>query len=124
MNAIIAQRLVRKLCDHCKQAQEATEQDKILLEVPQDTTQVLYHAVGCALCQGVGYRGRLGLFETLWFDGALSKLVSKGCSEETLELEAGPRLRQMWFDGIDKVRQGITTLEEVQKVTIKRALNG
>lgn len=72
------------------------------------------------MCQGSGYRGRVGLFETLWFDDDLRRFVSKGCTEEMLESEAGERLQQMWDDGLAKVHQGMTTIEEVQKVTMKR----
>jgi len=124
MNAVIAQRLVRRLCNHCKTEHDASDEEKALLEVEQSAPLKLYEPVGCALCEGTGYKGRLGLFETLWFDEGLSKLVSRGCSEEELEAQAGDRLRHMWEDGVSKVLSGITTLEEIQTVTIKRQLNG
>jgi len=120
MNAVIAQRLVRRLCMHCKTEYTATEQEKGLLDAPIERPLTLYKPVGCAMCQGSGYRGRLGLFETLWFDEELSKLVSKGCSEEELEARAGERLRPMWTDGASKVISGITTLAEVETVAVKR----
>jgi len=126
MNAVIAQRLVRKLCVHCRQSYEASNEEKTLLEQPQETSVTLYQPQGCALCDGTGYRGRIGLFETLWFDETLSKIVSKGCSEEELEIVAisKERLRLMWDDGVAKVMAGNTTLKEIQKVTIKRVING
>lgn len=120
MNAIIAQRLVRKLCGHCKTSHPATDEEKILLDLPADSAAQVFNPKGCAFCQGSGYRGRLGLFETLWFDEELSKLVSKGCSEEELEARAGERLRSMWVDGITKVLAGVTTIAEMQAVTVKR----
>ena len=120
MNAVIAQRLVRRLCTHCKAEYSASEQEKVLLDAPIEQPLTLYKPVGCAVCQGSGYRGRLGLFETLWFDEELSKLVSKGCSEEELEARAGERLRPMWTDGASKVIAGITTLAEVETVAVKR----
>lgn len=120
MNAVIAQRLVRRLCAHCKKCAETTEEEKVLLGIAPDDNMQIYHAVGCANCQGTGYRGRIGLFETLWFDDALRQFVSKGCTEEMLVAEAGDRLKQMWHDGVDKIKQGLTTLEEVQKVTVQR----
>ena len=120
MNAIIAQRLVRKLCGHCKTSHPATDEEKILLDLPADSAAQVFNPTGCAFCQGSGYRGRLGLFETLWFDEELSKLVSKGCSEEELEARAGERLRSMWVDGITKVLAGVTTIAEMQAVTVKR----
>lgn len=125
MNAVIAQRLVRKLCMHCRVAYEASDEEKTLLEQPLDSPLTLYREHGCALCDGTGYRGRMGLFETLWFDEALSKLVSKGCSEEELESVAlaQSRLRMMWEDGAAKVIAGLTTMTEIQKVTIKRMVH-
>ncbi len=120
MNAVIAQRLVRKLCEHCKTSHSATEEEKLLLDLPAGSTAQIYEPKGCAFCQGSGYRGRLGLFETLWFDDELSKLVAKGCSEEELESRAGERLRSMWVDGTAKVLAGITTIAEMQAVTVKR----
>jgi len=126
MNAVIAQRLVRKLCMHCRSAYQASDEDKVLLEQPIDSSVTLYQPHGCALCEGTGYRGRMGLFETLWFDESLSKLVSKGCSEEELESVAlsKSRLRLMWQDGVTKVLTGHTTLAEIQKVTVKRVVTG
>jgi type IV pilus assembly protein PilB len=121
MNAVIAQRLVRKLCSHCKTSHAATDEEKNLLDLPAETEAQIYEPKGCAFCQGSGYRGRLGLFETLWFDEELSKLVAKGCSEEELEQRAGPqRLRPMWVDGTAKVLAGITTIAELQSVAVKR----
>ncbi|MGJ8619820.1 MAG: GspE/PulE family protein [Methylophilaceae bacterium] len=124
MTAVIAQRLIRRLCEHCKSIEEATDEEKQLLALPSKDSFQLHHAHGCAICQGTGYRGRVGLFESLWFDDDLRRLVARGCTEEALETEAGERLRHMWDDGIAKVKLGVTTLEEVQKVTIKRNLNG
>ncbi len=121
MNAVIAQRLVRKLCSHCKTSHAATDEEKNLLDLPVETEAQIYEPKGCAFCQGSGYRGRLGLFETLWFDEELSKLVAKGSSEEELEQRAGPqRLRPMWVDGTAKVLAGITTIAELQSVAVKR----
>ena len=121
MNAVIAQRLVRRLCPHCKTSRLATSEEKVLLDLPEEKEAKIYDPVGCALCQGTGYRGRLGLFETLWFDDELAKLVTKGCDEEELEARAGSkRFRPMWVDGISKVLYGVTTLAEVQSVAVKR----
>jgi type IV pilus assembly protein PilB len=112
---------VRKLCSHCKTSHAATDEEKNLLDLPAETEAQIYEPKGCAFCQGSGYRGRLGLFETLWFDEELSKLVAKGCSEEELEQRAGPqRLRPMWVDGTAKVLAGITTIAELQSVAVKR----
>lgn len=120
MNAVIAQRLVRCLCPHCKTSYVANDKEKNLLDVVLNKDLELFKPNGCAFCQGTGYRGRLGVFETLWFDEELRKLVSKGCSEEDLEAQAGQRLKSMWVDGAIKVLAGITTLSELQLVAVKR----
>lgn len=121
MNAVIAQRLVRRLCPHCRKAKEPNSEERELLDL-DDRQAVIYEPVGCAACQGRGYRGRMGLFETLWFDENLSKLVSKGGSEEELEAQALQcgRLKPMWRDGIIKVLAGETSLAELQNVAVKR----
>jgi type II secretory ATPase GspE/PulE/Tfp pilus assembly ATPase PilB-like protein len=121
MNAVIAQRLVRRLCPHCRQARVASSQEARALR--QDGQQVtIYEPVGCAACQGKGYRGRLGLYETLWFDDQLSRLVAKGCSEEELEAQAiaQNQLNLMWDDGVTKVLAGKTSLSELQTVAVRR----
>ncbi len=118
MNAVIAQRLVRRLCPHCRQARVPTAEEKDKLKI--NDTVVLYDPKGCAACQGKGYRGRLGLYETLWFDSDLSRFVSRGCDEEALESYAGSRLRYMWQDGREKVLQGMTTFEELCEVAVPK----
>lgn len=120
MNAVIAQRLVRRLCPHCRAGYAANDEEKSLLDFPLEKELQLFKPSSCAYCQGTGYRGRLGVFETLWFDEELSKLVSKGCSEEELEARAKQRLKSMWVDGAIKVLAGITTLAELQLVAVKR----
>ncbi len=119
MNAVIAQRLVRRLCPHCKTSRPATAEEKQLLNVNNPEEVLLHEPKGCAYCQGTGYRGRLGLFETLWFDDELRQLVGKGCTEEELEIRAGDRLKPMWIDGCAKVLDGTTSLKELQTVATR-----
>jgi len=118
MNAVIAQRLVRRLCPHCRHARLPTAEEQEKLRISHAT--MLYEPKGCAACQGKGYRGRLGLFETLWFDDDLSRFVSRGCDEEALESHAGDRLRYMWQDGRHKVLAGLTTFEELCEVAVPK----
>ncbi|MDP2561784.1 GspE/PulE family protein [Psychrobium sp. 1_MG-2023] len=117
MAAVIAQRLVRRLCDSCKQPRVATADELSQLDCDDQQLQI-FEPVGCASCQGTGFKGRLGLFETLWFDESLARLVSQGCSEEALEQAAGENLKFMWQDGCQKVLLGITTLSEVRSVAL------
>ena len=117
MTAVIAQRLVRRLCENCRQERPATDIELSELEI-SDKKLKLYDPVGCASCQGTGFKGRLGLFETLWFDEDLARLVSQGGTEEEIERAAGERLKFMWEDGCQKVLNGMTTLTEVHDVAI------
>lgn len=121
MNAVIAQRLVRKLCPHCRKPRTATADEA--MQLGQEGKQItVYEPVGCAACQGKGYRGRLGLYETLWFDESLSRMVSKATGEEELEAYAvsSGNLNRMWDDGAVKVLAGSTSLSELQNVAIKK----
>lgn len=118
LNAVIAQRLVRRLCPHCRSTRPATAEEAFLLGGGQFN---LYEPRGCALCQGVGYRGRLGLFETLWVDEELGRAIARDSSEEALEKMAGPeRLKSMWADGREKALAGVTTLAEVLEVAVPK----
>ncbi|NOQ93704.1 MAG: type II/IV secretion system protein [Methylophaga sp.] len=120
MTAVIAQRLVRNLCTHCRHLRLATEEELHELNASADEQLEIYDSVGCAVCQGRGFRGRLGLFETLWFDEKLARLVANGASEEEIEEAASKsnNLKFMWEDGIEKVRKGLTTLNEVRGATV------
>ncbi|ATG91565.1 GspE/PulE family protein [Methylomonas koyamae] len=123
--AVIAQRLVRRLCPHCRRPRPATPAEQAELGRDGDAVD-LYEPGGCVHCQGSGFRGRLGLFETLWLDEPLARLVARGADEETLEAGAGERLSFMWEDGCRKVLLGMTTLDEVRDVAVRktRAPNG
>ena len=117
LTAVIAQRLVRRLCSHCRKKRLATADECALLGVNDEDVKI-FDAVGCAMCQGRGFRGRLGVFETLWFDESLSRLVAQGAGEDKIEAEAGDNLQFMWEDGSQKVLNGMTTLDELQNVAI------
>lgn len=119
LSAVIAQRLVRRLCAHCRRPRPATAQELQELGAADQAVEI-YDAVGCVVCQGAGFRGRLGLFETLWFDEKLARLVARGADEESLEANAGERLQFMWEDGCRKVRLGLTTLDEVRNVAVHK----
>ncbi len=120
MNAVIAQRLVRRLCPRCKTPRPATADECEILGVPPGQDAVLHEPHGCAVCRGTGFSGRVGLFETLWFDDELAHVVARGCTEEELASRAGKRLRPMWADGSVKVLAGLTTLDELREVAVRK----
>ncbi len=114
---VLAQRLVRVLCPHCKQAYQADEAECALLGVAADNPPTLYHACGCNECHQQGYRGRTGIYELVVFDDQLRTLIHNGAAEQDMLRHArtlGPSIRD---DGRRKVLEGATTVEEVLRVT-------
>ena len=114
---VLAQRLVRVLCPHCKEAYQADEAECKLLGVPFAQPPTLYHARGCAECHQQGYRGRTGIYELVVFDNHLRTLIHNAASEQDMTRHArtlGPSIRE---DGRRKVLEGATTVEEVLRVT-------
>ncbi len=114
---VVAQRLVRLLCPHCKRPQPASHADCELLGVDPAEPPILYHPVGCPECNHSGYRGRTGIYEVVEVDDTLRTMIHDGSSEQAMETHArrrGPSIRQ---DGVRRVLAGETTLEEVLRVT-------
>ncbi len=114
---VLAQRLVRVLCNDCKRAYLADAAECELLGVSPAEAPTLYHAEGCEQCRGLGYRGRTGIYELVLFDDALRTMVHTRASEQDMlrhARELGPSIRE---DGLRKVREGVTTIEEVLRVT-------
>ncbi|RYJ63070.1 type II secretion system ATPase GspE [Pseudomonas songnenensis] len=114
---VLAQRLVRVLCNDCKRAYVADAAECALLGVSPAEAPTLYHAEGCEQCRGLGYRGRTGIYELVLFDDALRTMVHTRASEQDMLRHArvlGPSIRD---DGLCKVREGVTTIEEVLRVT-------
>jgi len=114
---VLAQRLVRVLCNDCKRAYVADAAECELLGASLAEAPTLYHAEGCEQCRGLGYRGRTGIYELVLFDDALRTMVHTRASEQDMLRHArilGPSIRD---DGLRKVREGVTTIEEVLRVT-------
>ncbi len=129
-NAIIAQRLVRRLCPHCKEeyvpAEESIDSIKKIisiispkanLEIPKKIEK-LYRPKGCSKCNNIGYKGRTGIFEVLTINKEIEQLILDMASKSELmvaALESG--MITMLQDGLLKSIEGITSVEEVQRVT-------
>ncbi|HEX9801732.1 MAG TPA: type II secretion system ATPase GspE, partial [Gammaproteobacteria bacterium] len=118
---IVAQRLVRQLCPHCRERYELLPEMARELQIPmaQDGEAIkLYRAVGCEQCKGSGYRGRTAILEVLPITDELRSMVLRHA--ELREMNAAARasgMRPMYEDGLDKAIAGITSLEEVLRVT-------
>lgn len=115
---VIAQRLVRKLCPHCRKKRPATEEEKRLLRVnPEQETEV-YEPAGCELCNHTGYFGRIGVFEIMEVNDEIRKLIAESGTSEELEAAAQRSgMRTLRENGIQYVLQGITSVEEMLKAS-------
>ncbi|MBT8486816.1 MAG: Flp pilus assembly complex ATPase component TadA [Phycisphaerales bacterium] len=113
---VMAQRLVRRVCQHCTTPDTLTDLVRHRFDLPADS-QGFVRGKGCGRCVQTGYRGRVGLYEFLKFSPEIKRVVEEGGSTErirTMAMETGMRL--MWQEGLEKARLGQTTLEEVTKV--------
>ncbi len=124
VQAIMAQRLVRKLCKKCRSPHVYSEEELRAVGLrPEDVEGVtLYHGVGCSSCKHTGYRGRLGIFELLEMDETLRDMTYRKAPLDEIRHQA--RLSGMVSlqeDGIRKILAGITSLEEVLAVTHEAA---
>ena len=114
---VLAQRLVRKLCADCKQETEATSADKKRLSITDTETAPIWHAVGCAKCNNTGYSGRTGIYELLTIDEHLREMIHNEEGEPEIVKYIRKDTASMRDYGYTLVTQGITTLEEVLRVT-------
>jgi type II secretory ATPase GspE/PulE/Tfp pilus assembly ATPase PilB-like protein len=115
---IVAQRLVRKLCEKCKEAYEIGDLERSLLNLKStDKQQVIYRATGCPVCDGQGYKGRMSLIEVLQFDSDMDELVARhGTSKEILRMALSKGFKPLADVGSARVKDGSTSIEEVARV--------
>ncbi len=113
---VLAQRLVRRICPACRESYRPEGTRLKALGLPGD--QELWRGAGCDACLGTGYRGRAGIFELLSVDEGVRRLVTSGADSVRIR-EAGVQggMRTLFSDGLDKVTRGLTTLDEVLRVT-------
>jgi type IV pilus assembly protein PilB len=112
--ATYAQRLVRRLCPHCKKAVTASPEECKLLGVDGSKPPTIHHAVGCSRCGNLGYKGRVAVAEILLFDDDLDDALAANAPKSTLKALAKKKgFRSMADDGVEKILAGITTLESL-----------
>ena len=115
---VIAQRLVRKLCPHCRKKRLATEEEKRLLKQDIYKEMEIYEPTGCDLCNHTGYFGRTGVFEIMEVNEEIRDLIAEGGSSEELENAARRAgMCTLHDNGIRYVLEGITSIEEMLKVS-------
>ncbi|MCX5679065.1 MAG: ATPase, T2SS/T4P/T4SS family [Candidatus Omnitrophica bacterium] len=115
---VLAQRLVRKICPECKEKYMPTKE--ALSDIGLSGTERLefYRGKGCDKCMSTGYRGRISIYELMIPDDKIrNAIVSKASSDEIRKLAIAAGMVTLMEDGIDKIKQGITTIEEVLRVT-------
>jgi type IV pilus assembly protein PilB len=118
VTGVLAQRLVRKLCQRCKEEYEPSINEKRQIERLAGDVEKLFRPKGCDRCRNLGYTGRIGIYELFVPDDAIVDKISNGANlneVRTAARELG--MRTLRADGLDKVKAGITTLEEVYRVT-------
>ncbi|MFQ6034964.1 MAG: GspE/PulE family protein [Sedimentisphaerales bacterium] len=118
LNAVLAQRLVRKICPKCKEIYQVPEHMRKCMEDAGVRPEELFHGTGCEACRGSGYVGRVGIYELLVIDDKFRDVINKDPSVNNMRRafhESGQP--SLFDDGIGKVKQGLTTIEEVLRVT-------
>ncbi len=119
---VLAQRLVRTICDKCKEAYQPTQEvldSTGIKDLPKEV--IFYRGKGCEDCGQTGFRGRTGLFELMVVDKELRQLIHEGKSVDALRTAAQKSgMKSLWEDGLEKVIQGRTTIEELKRVTFSQ----
>jgi type IV pilus assembly protein PilB len=124
VTGVLAQRLARKLCTHCCEMYKPSADEMIAARVSPDVAaasdgMAFYRKHGCPRCNQTGYKGRIGIYQLLAMTEDLASLAAKHASREDIEraaLDSG--MRTMWDDGLAKVAAGLTSIEELARVTV------
>lgn len=124
VTAVLAQRLTRKLCTHCCELYTPSVDELIRAKVSPDVAAMtdgmaLYRKRGCPRCNQTGYRGRVGVFQLMMMNEELETLAARKASREDIERAAiAAGMRTLWDDGLAKVAAGLTSVEELARVTV------
>ena len=118
LNAVLAQRLVRKICPNCKKTYQISGNMREYIKASGIKARKFYHGTGCDHCRGSGYVGRVGIYELLVIDEVFRDMITGDSSVNDMRQVFRENGRHTLFDdGLIKVKQGVTTIEEVLRVT-------
>jgi general secretion pathway protein E/type IV pilus assembly protein PilB len=118
LETVLAQRLVRLICNNCRESFVPEDMGTLAEEFADDSPRVLYRGAGCRECLGTGYRGRTGIFETMLVTGTIRGMILERASAGQIrKVAAQEGMKSLREDGWRLVRSGRTTLEEVLRVT-------
>ena len=115
LRAVIAQRLVRRLCPECRRAEPASASVAALLGIEPGT--IVYEPVGCPQCNGTGFKGRIGVFEAIRIDETIRRLINDGADEDVIARHAFAHADSLAIAARQLVRDGLTTPEEAVRVS-------
>lgn len=116
---VMGQRLVRRLCDHCKVQYEPDSMTLDRIFEHDGRTQVYaYRPAGCDHCDHIGYRGRLAIHEILLVNDSVRRAIMEGADTPEIRNHLGPEYAPLRYDGLIKVLQGYTTLDEIERVSV------
>jgi type IV pilus assembly protein PilB len=116
ISLVVAQRLLRKLCEGCKEGYEPIQEIRNRFGITED---LLYRAKGCDKCSSSGYRGRLGVYEVMTLPRELRDEIAKGSPAHVLkDVAAKGGMSTLWDEGLKKARAGLTSLEELEGVVL------
>jgi type II secretory ATPase GspE/PulE/Tfp pilus assembly ATPase PilB-like protein len=119
LTGVLAQRLARKICTSCRQEVEPTEHERVLLGELGLDWDVVYKGIGCSACGNLGYKGRIAIFELLTVTSPLRALIVQQPIFEDIYAQAlEDGMYTLLDDGLEKVRIGVITLEELMRVVI------
>lgn len=120
IETIIAQRLARRLCSECKEPYTPDHEAMIRVGYRADNIpKTLYRAVGCKKCNNTGYKGRTGIHEVLTMSEAIGKLCVESATGDAIRQQAiGEGMQTLRMDGLEKVRDGLTSIEELLRVIV------
>lgn len=116
--AVLAQRLIRKICPDCKTPYKPSAEELSRLDLPPKSNATLYRGAGCQACSQTGYRGRTGIFELMVLDDEIRRLIgSKADATAIKQASIAKGMTTLKQDGVERVLQGQTSLEEVMRIT-------
>ncbi|MCI1723733.1 MAG: Flp pilus assembly complex ATPase component TadA [Lachnospiraceae bacterium] len=120
MAGVIAQRLVRRLCEHCKKPRPADEHEKELLCVPKDQDLTIYEPCGCSLCNDTGYYGRIGVYEIMPITHDLKEIISAhGTTDQIRETALKDGMKTLRMAATELVLDGTTSITEMLRVSFE-----
>ena len=120
VTGVLAQRLARKLCAHCCEMYTPTRDELLDARVSPDVDgMAFYRKKGCPRCNQTGYKGRIGIYQLLAMTEELASLAASKASREEIERAAlTTGMRTLWDDGVSKISAGLTSIEELKRVTV------